>query len=149
MSRKASRLRQRLLALSDEQRRRLESVLSARGPLMRGAFGTRARVCGKPGCRCLRGDKHVSSYLSASEDGKVRQVHVPLVEEEHVRRAVERYRSFLSTRADLAELAQQELALVDELSRVLLEPYPAKRPLPPASKVGRRPTRRRGHGSHG
>ncbi|MHC4094078.1 MAG: DUF6788 family protein, partial [Planctomycetota bacterium] len=126
-----------------------EKILSARGPLIRGAFGTRARVCGKPGCRCLKGDKHVSSYLSASEIGKVRQVHVPVAEEEHVRRGVDRYRSFLSTRADLAELAEQELVLIDELGRLLLEPYPADRPLPPASKMGRRPKPRRGHGGQG
>jgi len=71
----------------------------------------------------------------------MRQVHVPAAEEEHVRAGVERYRCLMSARADLAELAQQQLELVDELGRSLLEPYPRNRPLPPASRFGRRPKR--------
>ena len=51
------------------------------------------------------------------------------------------YRRLMSARADLAELAQQQLELVDELGRSLLEPYPRNRPLPPASRFGRRPKR--------
>jgi hypothetical protein len=134
-----SRLRQRLVQLAEAQRAKLEAIISARGPLIRGAFGTRARVCGKPGCRCLRGERHVSKYLAATDAGRVRQVHVPESEEQHVRECVERYRSFMSARADLAEQAGRLLRLVDELGRALLEAYPRDKPLPPASKVGRRP----------
>ena len=139
MPEKVSRLRQRLVQLAEAQRAKLEAIISARGPLIRGAFGTRARVCGKPGCRCLRGEKHVSKYLSATDGGRVRQVHVPQSDEQHVRESVERYRSFMSARADLAEQAERLLAFVDEMGRALLEPYPRDKPLPPASKVGRRP----------
>jgi len=139
MPEKVSRLRQRLLQLAEAQRAKLETIISAPGPLIRGAFGTRARVCGKPGCRCLTGDKHVSKYLSATDSGSVRQVHVPQKDEQHVGESVERYRSFMTARADLAEQAERLLAFVDELGRALLEPYPRDKPLPPASKVGRRP----------
>jgi hypothetical protein len=74
----------------------------------------------------------------------MRQVHVPAAAEDHVRAGVERYRRFMSARADLAELAQQQLEFVDELGRSLLEPYPRGRPLPPASRFGRRPKRNKG-----
>jgi len=146
MPEKASRLRQRLVQVVEAQRARLEAILSARGPLIRGSFGTRARVCGKPGCRCLKGERHVSKYLSATDAGRVRQVHVPQSDEEHVRESVERYRGFMSARADLAEQAERLLRFVDELGRALLEPYPRDKPLPPASKMGRRPKKGAGRG---
>jgi transposase len=142
MSEKISRLRQRLVRLAEAQRAKLDAILSARGPLIRGAFGTRARRCGKPGCRCVRGERHVSRYLAATDSGRVRQVHVPKADEQHVGESVERYRRFMSARADLAEQGERLLAFVDELGRALLEPYPRDKPLPPASKVGRRPKRR-------
>jgi len=138
---KASRLRQRLTETAEKQQRRLDIVLEARGPLIRGSFGTRARLCGKPSCHCAAGERHLAKYLAASDGGRMRQVHVPAAAEEHVRAGVERYRRFMSARADLAELAQQQLELVDELGRSLLEPYPRDKPLPPASRFGRRPKR--------
>ena len=143
---KISRFRQRLVQLAEAQRARLDAILASRGPLIRGAFGTRARVCGKPGCRCLRGEKHVSKYLAATDAGKVRQVHVPESDVQHVAESVERYRRFMSARADLAEQGERLLAVVDELGRALLEPYPRDKPLPPASKVGRRPKEGAGRG---
>jgi hypothetical protein len=141
MPAKASRLRQRLAETAEKRQRQLDIVLEARGPLIRGSFGTRARVCGKPSCRCAAGERHLAKYLAASDGGRMRQVHVPAEGEEHVRAGVERYRLFMSARADLAELGQQQLELVDELGRSLLEPYPRDRPLPPASRFGRRPKR--------
>jgi len=141
MRAKASRLRQRLAETAEEQQRQLDIVLEARGPLIRGSFGTRARLCGKASCRCAAGERHLAKYLAASEGGRMRQVHVPAAEEEHVRAGVERYRRLMSARADLAELAQQQLELVDQLGRSLLEPYPRDKPLPPASRFGRRPKR--------
>jgi hypothetical protein len=143
MRAKASRLRQRLSETAEKQQQQLDIVLEARGPLIRGSFGTRARQCGKPSCRCATGERHLAKYLAASEQGRMRQVHVPAAEEEHVRAGVERYRHFMSARADLADLAQRQLELVDELGRSLLEPYPRNRPLPPASRFGRRPKRNR------
>jgi hypothetical protein len=143
MRAKASRLRQRLSEAAEKQQQQLDIVLEARGPLIRGSFGTRARQCGKPSCRCAAGERHLAKYLAASEQGRMRQVHVPAAEEEHVRAGVERYRHFMSARADLADLAQRQLELVDELGRSLLEPYPRNRPLPPASRFGRRPKRNR------
>lgn len=140
---RASRLRQLLLDTAQEQQRQLEIVLHARGPLIRGSFGIRSRLCGKPSCHCTEGERHVSHYLTATDGGKVRQVHVPTADESYVSAGVGRYRRFMSARADLAELAQRQLELVDELGRSLLAPYPRDRPLPPASRFGRRPKRKR------
>jgi hypothetical protein len=125
--------------MADQMREQLELLLEERGPLIRGSFGVRKRVCGNPGCHCTQGQLHESKYLSATDQGRVRLVHVPAVEEAKVATGVERYRRFQRGSARLARLAKQQLELLDELGRSLLEPYPPGNPLPPAKKRGRPP----------
>jgi hypothetical protein len=136
---RTSRLRQRLLQALERHQEQVEGLLDEKGPLIRGSFGTRSRLCGNPGCHCARGEKHTSKYLSATDGGKVRQVHVPAGEEEQVAAGVLRYRRFRQTEAKLMELGALELRLVGELGEALLKPYPPDNPLPPRSRRGRRP----------
>jgi hypothetical protein len=51
-----------------------------------------ARRCGKSGCRCSQGEKHVSLYLSVKIKGKRRLVYIPASLEEEVRSRVDAYR---------------------------------------------------------
>ena len=60
--------------------------------LISGSVVVMARTCGKAGCRCQKGDKHVSLYLSIKLEGKRRMVYVPAELEEEVRRHVAAYR---------------------------------------------------------
>lgn len=142
-----SRIRQRLLDTEQELHKQLQFFLAVRGPLIRGTFGTRARVCGNPGCRCARGELHQSKILSASDGGKLRQVHVPAGDEVLVSEGVERYRRFRRAHAELAKrlrnLARRQLELVDALGRSLLHPYPPDSPLPPPKRRGRPPKQRK------
>lgn len=135
----ASRTRQRLLDIAQKIQQQLDMLLEERGPLIRGTFGTRRRVCGEPTCHCAQGERHESKYLSASDHGRARQVHVPVAEEAKVAAGVERYRRFHRGRVELAQLAAQQLELVDALGRSLLEPYPPGNPLPPPLRRGRPP----------
>jgi hypothetical protein len=146
MGRDASRLRQQILQALEEIRRSIDPILEERGPLFRGSFGTRRRVCGNPNCRCVRGQLHESKYLTATDGGRARQVHIPAGEEVKVASGVERYRLFHRRRAELAELLKGLLDLVDVLGRSLLGPYPPHNPLPPAKRRGRvpRPRGRKG-----
>lgn len=135
---RTSRLRQRLHQAGERVQEQIERILEEKGPLIRGSFGTRSRVCGTPGCRCTRGEKHSSKYLTATDRGKVRQVHVPASEEERVAAGVTRYRRFRRIRKRLMELDALVLELVDDLGRSMLLPYPPADPLPPASRRGRK-----------
>jgi hypothetical protein len=143
MSDDVSRIRQLLREAAEAYQRQLDAVLAERGPLVRGSFGTRARVCGNPACRCARGELHESKYLSASDGGKTRQVHVPSADEVDVAAGVDRYRRFFGARAELAEVARRELELIDKLGQLLLKPYPPDNPLPAATRRGRPPKRRK------
>lgn len=57
-----------------------------------GSVVSMARTCGKAGCRCARGEKHVSLYLSTKLEGKRRMVYVPPELEDEVRARVAAYR---------------------------------------------------------
>lgn len=50
------------------------------------------RFCGKPGCRCLKGHKHRSVYISRYHKGAGRMVYIPKENEKHVLRLVKNYR---------------------------------------------------------
>ena len=135
MGERISRLRQRLRETSESQAHQLDLLLEDKGPLIRGSLGKRRRVCGNPTCHCATGEKHESTYLSASDGGQTRQVHVPVEHQDRVVAGVARYRRFRLAKAKLAELAQLQLELVDELGRSLLDPYPPEHPLPAPKRI--------------
>jgi hypothetical protein len=135
---RTSRLRQRLQQASEEHQEQIGRLLDEKGPLIRGSFGTRSRRCGNPGCHCATGAKHTSKYLSATDEGRVRQVHVPAGDEDRVVAGVARYRRFWRMRKRLIQIGALVRELVDELGRALILPYPPKAPLPPPSRRGRK-----------
>jgi len=135
---RTSRFRQRVRQAAEQHQEQIQRFLDEDGPLIRGSFGSRSRVCGNPGCHCAWGEKHRSKYLTATDGGKVRQVHVPAGDEQRVAKGVSRYRRFRRMRKRLVELEALQLELVDELGRSLLAPYPPEDPLPPARRRGRK-----------
>ncbi len=52
--------------------------LTARGPVLAASLVRIAKHCGRRGCRCQKGHKHVGNYLTAKVAGKTRTVYVPL-----------------------------------------------------------------------
>ena len=68
---KFSRLRQALLHLSNETKGLIEPFFSER-PVIKGTAYELKRRCGKPGCKCARGEFHARMVVSASEGGKTR-----------------------------------------------------------------------------
>ena len=76
------------------QERRLRSQLRkllVGSGVLHGTLVRRQRVCGKPNCRCARGEKHESVYLVVTEGGKSRQLYVPEEWEQTVREWIEEY----------------------------------------------------------
>ena len=138
MGEQSSRLRQQLRQAAEKHQQQIERLVHESGPLIRGTFGTRARVCGVPGCHCTKGELHESKYLSAPVAGVTRQVHVPAGDEIEVQDGVARYRHFRQAKAELAVIAKEELELAEQLGLSLLKPYPPGNPLPPPKRRGRR-----------
>jgi len=60
--------------------RKVRSALAKRvyeRRLLRGSLVTMARTCGNPRCKCARGEKHVSLYLSIRVKGRRKMIYVP------------------------------------------------------------------------
>lgn len=84
-------------------RSKLVRIVSS-GGFIRGTLSQREKVCGKPTCKCARGEKHVALYLVVSQEGRLRQLFVPKSHEEIVRQWTEQYR--------------QAEALLEEISKI-------------------------------
>ncbi len=83
--------RSRMPAAERRARSRLAQMLHDR-QLLHGSTVRMARVCGSPNCKCTRGEKHVSLYLSGRKGGKQRMLFVPRDWEEKVKAWVGNYR---------------------------------------------------------
>lgn len=60
--------------------------------IIRGSPVMMERTCGKPNCRCIKGHKHKSLYLSQYHKGSPRMIYIPRRAEEDTRRMVGNYR---------------------------------------------------------
>lgn len=93
-----------------ERRRRsqLRQLLNRPG-VLRGNLVRMARTCGNPGCRCARGERHVSWYLSQSQRGKPRMLYVPDSWLERVREWTARYAQIRQLLYELSDLYWERL----------------------------------------
>jgi hypothetical protein len=73
-------------------------------PLLRGSLVEMARVCGKPGCCCESGQKHVSLYLAIRRGSKRTMIYIPPALEPKARQAVQNWQGI----DQLLELVSQE-----------------------------------------
>jgi hypothetical protein len=114
-------MKQRLSSLRSQLRQAqqllpgLLEVCFAREPLLPGTLYTLRRRCGKPSCRCRRGQLHESTVLSYRGQGKPRNL-VPAAEHLLAFRAMtDAYRTCRQARAQLVRWQRQVLDLVDAL----------------------------------
>ncbi len=100
----------RLQLSASERRFRSRITQLATGQwFLRGTLTERAGRCGKPNCRCARGDLHTSLYLVQSHDGKPRQICVPKAWEQRVRQAVTSYQQMQQFIEEVSELEWKRL----------------------------------------
>ena len=79
--------------------------------IIKGSLVWLKRVCGKAGCRCYRGKKHVSLYLSRSVKGRTAMTYIPHKYEEAVQEAVAEYKR---TFKKLDEISQANLEAIKQ-----------------------------------
>lgn len=90
------------------RRSRLTQIVSSQR-FLRGTLAPRLRQCGKPNCRCARGQRHLSLYVVQSHDGRLRQVFVPKEWEERIRQSVRSYQQIQQLLEELSEIEWQQL----------------------------------------
>lgn len=92
--------------MSPEERRlrsQLNRLLSQRA-VIHGSLIRRRRVCGKPHCKCTRGELHEGLYLIVTEQGAPRQMYVPKEWEQTVRQWIDNYREARKLMDDVSRI---------------------------------------------
>ena len=74
-----------------ESRSKLKPIISWH-EFLRATPMLRQQVCGRPGCKCQRGEKHSALVLTRSTKGKVEQLYIPKDKEAAVQLWIQRYR---------------------------------------------------------
>ena len=66
-------------AMSKEERdlRARAGLLLSQAGLVHGSLSRRMQKCGKPSCRCTRGEKHETFVLVLRQEGKIVQIPIP------------------------------------------------------------------------
>ncbi len=64
-------------------------------PFIKGVVVTSERTCGKLRCRCTRGEKHYSSYISVRHEGKRKMICIPKQWEDNIRTSVKTYKDVM------------------------------------------------------
>jgi len=114
MKQRLSSLRSQLVKAQQELAPLLEACLG-REPLLPGSLYALRRKCGKPTCRCNRGELHESTVLSYRGQGRPRNISPPAEELPTLRAMTEHYRRCRQSRAKLLRWQRQVLDLVDAL----------------------------------
>ena len=83
-------------SMIEKERRIISQMLKIiqRSDLIRANAVTMARVCGNKNCKCTKGEKHVSLYLSRSNKGKQRLFYIPRELETSAQDKIKRYQRF-------------------------------------------------------
>jgi len=121
---KFSQLRQSLRRLTKEIRQVGEPFFSDK-PVIKGSVYELKTKCGKPGCKCAKGQLHHRMVVSASEKGKTKLRAIPhgfLVE---VQTKVRRYQELRRVRVRLIEVHKKMLQVIDEMEAIRREEIPA------------------------
>lgn len=117
-------LRQRLW----RQYRSLAALLrtmTSQGPLTPGSFYLLKRKCGKPSCRCARGQLHTVWVLTRSESGKHKLYTVPPEQRAEIRKRAAAWRRYQRARARLLQQVSAVVALADQIAESQRVDWPA------------------------
>lgn len=76
------------------QHRRIAEIIDKKA-IIAGSIVDMVHTCGKKGCKCTTGEKHVSPYLATRRKGKRVMISIPRHLEVEIRQAVENYKELI------------------------------------------------------
>jgi hypothetical protein len=100
----------------ERQARSRAAQILANEPILRGSLVLRYRSCGKPYCRCQRGQRHPALYLYTRSDGKQLGTYIPKALHDTVRHGVQAGRR---VKRLLEEVSQHNLQALVQQKRSL------------------------------
>ncbi len=87
-----------------KKRRKITKQMPKMDECIRGSLVMMSRSCGKLGCRCQKGKKHKSVYLSQSCNGKTRMIYLPQGSEDKAHQYVKNYRKIKGILNSLSDI---------------------------------------------
>ena len=90
-----------------EKRRKAVKEMPRVEEILRGSIVMVQRYCGKANCRCLKGFKHRSLYVSQSNKGQSRLVYIPQRSEKEVRRLIRNYQALKAIMEEISRINMQ------------------------------------------
>ena len=84
--------------------KKLRREIALSREVIRGSLVVMSRICGKPNCRCQKGRKHISLYLSRSYKGRTSMTYIPRENETGVKEASLRYHTIMDLLNQLSEI---------------------------------------------
>lgn len=96
---------------SENQRRCLSRLISKlhQGPLLKARTYVLRNTCGKPNCRCARGQKHQTLYVARSRKGKRQTRSVPKPFQDRLLQWIGRYQQVEDLLEQLSDESWREL----------------------------------------
>jgi hypothetical protein len=120
----ASQLRLRASHLLAE-RQQTEKNLMLHRRFLRGSLLERPKFCGKPGCKCTKGQPHPPSlYLSRLVKGTVRQVFIRANDHERARKEALSYKGYRQALRRWRAIDKELNRIWEELESAQEEGYP-------------------------
>jgi hypothetical protein len=120
---KASQARKEIAALKNQIDNLISRLISQRKEIIPGKVTAILTKCGKPGCKCAAGQRHLSHFLYVARGGPLKRIYLPKKDLHKVGEASERYRRYRSDRAGMAKVFKQLLARIDQLEKALTGAY--------------------------
>jgi len=120
----SSQLRLKASRLVAERQRR-EKTLLEHQRLLRGSLLERPKFCGKPGCKCTKGQPHPPGLcLSRLVDGTVRQVFIRAADHERVRKEASAYKEYRQALRRWRAIDKELNHIWEDLEKAQEEAYP-------------------------
>ena len=120
----ASHFRQKAIRLIAE-RQHLEKILMQHQRLLRGSLLERPKFCGKPGCKCTKGQPHPPSlYLSRLVEGTVRHLFIRAKDHDRARKEALSYKEFRQALRRWRIIEKELNHIWEDLEEAQEESYP-------------------------
>jgi len=86
-------------------------------PLVIGSLVEMANTCGKPNCKCAKGDKHKSWCLAVRDQGKRKMLHIPHELEDEVFEWVKNYRELRKAMETISQANVERITLLKNTAK--------------------------------
>lgn len=115
-----SKIRQKVYQLDKERSKLLSKVLRP-GKMVRGSLYQMWRGCGNPNCKCARGEKHVSWYLSQQIEWKTKLTYIGRIVPAWIEELVHRYQHHQKVLAQIRKIDTEISKSLNELRDTMVK----------------------------